>query len=54
MEYWIWLKQISGIGTILEKRLLDRFQSPQAVYEACEEELLSVEGIGPALAKVIR
>jgi len=54
MEYWIWLKQISGIGPILEKRLLDRFQTPQAVYEACEEELLSVEGIGPRLAKVIR
>ncbi|MGI6435619.1 MAG: DNA-processing protein DprA [Syntrophomonadaceae bacterium] len=54
MEYWIWLKQISGIGTILEKRLLDRFPSPQAIYEACAEELLSVEGIGPTLAKVIR
>lgn len=54
MEYWIWLKQIRGIGTILQKRLLGHFQFPQAVYEACEEELLSVEGIGPTLAKVIR
>jgi len=54
MEYWIWLKQISGIGPVLEKSLLDRFQTPPAVYEACEEELLSVEGIGPTLARVIR
>jgi DNA processing protein len=53
MEYWLWLRQISGIGTILEKRLLDRFASPQAVYEAPAEELLMVEGIGPTLAQVI-
>ncbi|MDD3364625.1 MAG: DNA-processing protein DprA [Syntrophomonas sp.] len=54
MEYWIWLRQISGIGAIIEKRLLERFKSPKVVYEACEEELLSVEGIGILLAKVIR
>lgn len=54
MEYWIWLRQIPGIGAILEKRLLERFYSPQAVYAACEEELLSVEGIGNSLANVIQ
>ena len=54
MEYWIWLRQITGIGAIIEKRLLDRFKSPKAVYAACEEELLSVEGIGILLAKAIR
>jgi len=54
MEYWIWLRQISGIGAIIEKRLVERFKSPKAVYEACEEELLSVEGIGIVLAKSIR
>ncbi|MEA1962595.1 MAG: DNA-processing protein DprA [Bacillota bacterium] len=53
MEYWIWLRQIPGIGAILEKRLLDCFKSPQAVYDAGEEELLSVEGIGSSLANVI-
>ena len=54
MKYWIWLRQLSGIGAIMEKRLLDRFKSPKAIYEACEEELLSVEGIGIVLAKLIR
>ncbi len=54
MEYWIWLRQITGIGAILEKRLLERFKSPQAVYEACEEELMSVDGIGILLAKIIQ
>ncbi|MDD2299688.1 MAG: DNA-processing protein DprA [Tissierellia bacterium] len=54
MEYWIWLRQISGIGAITAKRLLERLKSPKAIYEACEEELLSVEGIGVVLAKVIR
>lgn len=54
MEYWIWLRQISGIGSIMEKKLLDRFKSPKAIYEVCKDELLSVEGIGIVLAKVIR
>jgi len=54
MEYWIWLKQIPGIGAILQKRLLYRFQLPQAVYEGSEKELLSIEGIGSSLAKVIQ
>lgn len=54
MEYWIWLRQMGGVGTVLEKRLLDRFKSPKAIYEANEEELMSVEGIGAVLAKVIR
>lgn len=54
MEYWIWLRLIPGIGPVLEKRLLERFKYPQAIYEAYEEELLSVEGIGSVLAKAIR
>ncbi len=54
MKYWIWLRQLNGIGAIMEKRLLNRFKSPKAIYEACEEELLSVEGIGIVLAKIIR
>ncbi|WP_366922114.1 DNA-processing protein DprA [Metallumcola ferriviriculae] len=54
MEYWIWLRQLSGIGTVLEKRLLDRCKSPKSIYEANAEELMLVAGIGAALAKVIR
>ena len=53
MEYWVWLQQINGIGSVLAKRLLNRFRSPQSIYAAGEEELLSVKGIGPLLAKVI-
>lgn len=53
MEYWIWLRQVKGLGPIFEKRLLDHFKTPKAIYEVCEEELMSVVGIGEVLAKNI-
>jgi DNA processing protein len=53
MEYWIWLKQIPRCGPILQKRLLDHFGSPNLIYDACKEELMSVHGIGEALAESI-
>lgn len=53
MEYWIWLRRLKGIGPIIEKRLLEYFGSPKKIYEACEEELLAITGIGTKLAKNI-
>lgn len=53
MEYWIWLRQVKGLGPIIEKRLLSHFGTPELIYEACEEELMSVMGIGKAIAKNI-
>ena len=53
MEYWIWLRQIKGLGPVIEKRLLNRFETPELIYQACEEELMSVIGIGKVLAQNI-
>lgn len=53
MEYWIWLRQIKGLGPIIEKRLLKHFITPKLIYEACEEELITIMGIGEVLAKNI-
>lgn len=53
MEYWIWLSQIDGVGPVIEKRLLAYFVTPKAIYQATEDELLNVEGIGVKLAKTI-
>ncbi|MDD4378205.1 MAG: DNA-processing protein DprA [Eubacteriales bacterium] len=53
MEYWIWLRTIKGLGSIIEKRLLSVFDNPKAIYNACEEELKSVYGIGALTAKAI-
>lgn len=44
--YWLWLSMLPGVGTRLQKKMLARFGSPEAVYSANEEELCSVEGLG--------
>ena len=45
------LPKISGV---LAKRLLKRFETPERVFTATEEELKEVDGIGEKLAKKIR
>ena len=42
------------INTVMSRRLLDKFGSPEAVFSATEEQLKSVEGIGDVKAKKIR
>lgn len=53
MEYWLWLRTIKGLGPVMEKKLLSKFGEPKTIYNACEEELMSVKGIGKLIAKVI-
>src|SRR5699024_904933 len=43
--YWIWLSTLPYIGPVLQKRLIQTFQTPRAVYEASEIELHSIERI---------
>lgn len=45
MEYWIWMREIKGLGPILEKRLLNHFKTPKSIYEASERELLNKKSI---------
>ncbi|AKL93675.1 DNA recombination mediator protein A [Clostridium aceticum] len=54
MEYWLWLKELKGLGNSIEQRLLAFFKSPKAIYEAEELDLMEVEGVGKTLAKSIR
>lgn len=51
--YWIWLSEIKGIGPVLARSLLKKFNSPECVYNVEEDELLSINGIGTAVAKTI-
>src|SRR5262245_41002657 len=48
------LSLVDGIGPRLSQALLDRFTTAEAVFEASENDLRSVEGIGPKLATSIR
>jgi len=51
---WFVLKSVPGIGDLLFKRLIHRFNSPELVFEATREDLVEVEGISPRLAAAIK
>ena len=53
LHYWIALKQVSGIGAVLYKRLIENFKTPEAVFSADEEALWAVEGISESVTKNI-
>lgn len=53
-ECWIWLSTVKGVGPVLQKRLLQHFKTPKAVFEAAWDDLCSVEGIGKTIAKKIK
>ncbi len=53
IEYWIWLREIRGIGNVTCKSLLEIFKTPEAVYHAKKDALLSVAGIGKKTVETI-
>jgi len=52
--YWLALSLTPGVGGIFIKRLLDRFQTPEAVFQAPLGELLQIEGLGEKVAREIQ
>jgi len=42
---WFFFKSIPGVGNLLGKRLIDRFKTPQNVFQASTEKLLQVDGV---------
>ncbi|MBM4277834.1 MAG: DNA-protecting protein DprA [Deltaproteobacteria bacterium] len=52
--YYVALSFVPGVGSVFIKRLLDRFQTPAAVFQASMKELLEVEGLGAKVASEIR
>ncbi|MDD2421983.1 MAG: DNA-processing protein DprA [Heliobacteriaceae bacterium] len=38
-RYWVWLTRIKGVGPVNQKRLLEKFPSPEAVFYATPLEL---------------
>jgi len=50
---WFYLKNVSGIGNHLFKRLIDRFNLPHYVFQASQQELLEVEGISKSQSAAI-
>jgi DNA processing protein len=52
-EAFLALTLLPRVGPVTIRRLLDHFLEPEAVFRAGERALQAVEGIGPAMAKVI-
>jgi DNA processing protein len=51
---WYTLKRVSGIGNHLFKRLIDRFGSPDLVFNASSDDLLQVDGMTQRLVTALR
>jgi DNA processing protein len=52
--YWLALSLTPGVGSILIKRLLDRFKTAESVFRASLKELLKIEGLGAKVASEIQ
>ena len=50
---WFYLKEVPGIGNHLYKRLIDRFNSPEVVFQSSPQQLLEVDGITARQAAAI-
>jgi DNA processing protein len=44
-EYWIWLSQIPYIGPVTANRLLQVFDSPKCIYDACPQKIAGESGL---------
>ncbi|NMA87166.1 MAG: DNA-protecting protein DprA [Tissierellia bacterium] len=53
MLYWIWLSQIKGVGPKRQRLLLEKFNTPDKIYNASLEDLMECPSIGRAIAKNI-
>ncbi|AQV03017.2 DNA-processing protein DprA [Desulfococcus multivorans] len=51
---WFRLRSVPGVGNYLFKRLVDRFGSPDEVFQAAIEVLQSVDGVSRRLAVAIK
>lgn len=51
---WFALKSVPGIGNHLYKRLIERFDAPQSVFDAPFEALARIDGMSAVLAHRIR
>lgn len=55
MDYhsWIALRAVEGVGPVLFRRLLERFDTPEQVFTASQSELLALRGITPQIVAAI-
>ena len=54
LRYWVALSVLPDIGPVLSKKLLSLFKTPERIFGADIDELLSLEGIGINRARNIK
>jgi len=54
IRYWIALSMLSDVGPIIGKKLLAAFGTPDKIFHAAIDDLLTIEGIGRNRAHSIR
>ena len=52
--YWLALSLVPGIGSVFFNRLIERFETPEAVFQAPEQDLQEVEGVPERVVEEIR
>ena len=52
--FWIGLKAVPGIGNVAFRRLLERFDTPEAALKASPAALAGIRGISPAVIEGIK
>jgi DNA processing protein len=52
-HFWIALRAVEGVGPVLFRRLLERFETPEQVFAARLSELSTVRGITPQVITAI-
>ncbi len=45
-KYWVWFSLLPNLGSIKKQKLLQRFQTPEEIYQLSKSELMQIEGIG--------
>ncbi|HMK64621.1 MAG TPA: DNA-processing protein DprA [Thermodesulfobacteriota bacterium] len=53
LYYWLALNRIPGVGAVIYRRLLERFETPEKVFRADPDSLSGVEGIRSNTAQAI-
>jgi DNA processing protein len=52
--YWLGLKAVPGIGNVTFRRLLERFDTPEAALKGAPGELAAVRGVTPTVVEAIK
>ena len=54
LAVWFRLRSVTGIGNLLFRRLIRRFETPEAIFAARDDDLLAVDGVSSRVVAALR